>query len=102
MITDKFILAAESDLRTLIRDEVERAVEGSFNAFEKLHDPAPNERFSQRKISQRHGISEPTLIKWRKEGKVDFQEVNGRIYYTDRNIEEAFQRSKRFRNPVTN
>lgn len=95
MITDKIILADSDSFIELIRTEVERAVEASFTAFESRQDPTPPERFSQRQISQRRKVSEPTLIKWRKEGKLDFDEINGRIFYTDEQVNEAFQRSKR-------
>ncbi|MFO7923684.1 MAG: helix-turn-helix domain-containing protein [Bacteroidales bacterium] len=89
----KYLLTDEPSLRSLIRSEVERAIEASFQAHTPQNEPV--QRFSQRQAARRYGISEPTLIKWRKQGKLHGDIVNGRIFYTAKEMERVFRESEK-------
>ena len=44
------------------------------------------------------GISKKTLIKYRTEGLIKFRQIGSKIFYTRRDIEEFFEKSKKTNN----
>lgn len=78
------------------RDQISLiVVEAVEHALQRFAPPDQDakKRFSQRQASHRYGISEVTLIKWRKQGKLHADVVNGRVFYTEADMEKAFTKS---------
>jgi hypothetical protein len=83
-------LIIETDkISEMLRPIIDEAINQAFQNREQ--NTAPPQRFTQRAMAKRYRITEPTLIKWRKEGTLEFEEINGRIYYKDEHLNKAFE-----------
>lgn len=74
-------------LRDIIRDAVRNELDVN---SQKNSDgyPLKNKLVTRRKASEVLGVSDPTLIKWEKEGRIRCYRMGGKIFY---DIDELYQ-----------
>jgi excisionase family DNA binding protein len=86
----QLIYLTEDDLRRIIREENNAL---STNVIPLKETP---ERLStQKEICTFLGITEPTLIAWRKKGKVPFKRLGSSVRYNINDVTEALEGNKR-------
>lgn len=84
----KMILINEAELRTLIGDELK-----NFAPF--VSNKQENEQpINQQEICRFLDITEPTLIRWRKKGKIPFLKIGSRILYQKSAVLAALENKK--------
>lgn len=86
----EIIVTTETKIAEMLKQNTPLIVAALMEAIKGI-DPAPAARYSQRQIAKRWNITEPTLIKWRRDGLIEYEQINGRVYYTDDFVTKAFE-----------
>lgn len=90
---DTFLGQIEPLFMNLIKklDEIINHVNNSISA-EKNDE---YRTFSSTELQKLFGISKKTLIKYRNEGLINFKQIGNKIFYTRRDIDAFFEKSKK-------
>ena len=72
----QLIYLTEEDLRRIIREE-----NNATKALEPIKNNNPEKLHSQKEVCRFIGITEPTIIRWRKKGKIPFKQLGASIRY---------------------
>lgn len=84
----KIILINEAELRILIGDELK-------NFAPLVSNKQENEQpINQQEICHFLNITEPTLIRWRKKGKIPFLKIGSRVLYQKSAVLAALENKK--------
>ena len=93
MITDQIqIITTPGALQEYINNSVKEA-------FDRLIQPGSNNTNNEQPITTKEicnflGITEPTIIRWRKKGKIPFLQVGSRILYQKSAVLKALENKK--------
>jgi len=83
------VLIQVDELRQLIRDEL------AITSLVSEHLKAATKPINQRELCAFLGLSEPTVIRWRKKGKLPFLQVGGNIRYDVEAVLAALEGNKK-------
>ena len=88
---DKLLVANESDLRTIISEEINRALGLSAGETKKTDEAF----LCANEVRQIFNISKLTLHNWKKSGKVPFYQTGRKLFYKKSEIEAALKNKGR-------
>jgi excisionase family DNA binding protein len=82
----QLIYLTEEDLRRIIREE-----NNASKSTETAKSENPQKLHSQKETCRFIGITEPTIIRWRKKGKIPFKQLGASIRYNLNDVIEALE-----------
>lgn len=86
------IIATAEGLQDIINNAVQ-------TAFDKLQTNGEQTRTKESPISVKElcvflGVTEPTIIRWRRKGKIPFMQIGKRVLYDKNKVVEALEKKK--------
>lgn len=87
---EQFIITKQNDLRRLISDEINKALDSASPAKE---DPQ-KEVYTNKEAMNFLGVSRSTLQRWRENEILPFRKINGSIRYTRDDLKKMLENSR--------
>ena len=91
MVSNENVLEKLSNLESIVY-----AVLGKLNTGENFNIQNQEEKtYTEKEVSKIMKVGVRTLANWRNDGLIDFHKPHGRIFYTQKNIDDFFEKSKK-------
>lgn len=87
--------ATMSDFESMISRLLDKKLANIFESIPKQADVPKNALYKRKEAAEKLRVSLVTLDAWTKAGLINAYRVGGRVYYTDKDINDAFFKSSK-------